>query len=322
MNLSIESLSDVQIADLVVFLKKINHMHFYTIQEELIFAIKKKLEKPTLETQNVFDHNITLEELIRLGIQESELKWLISQIILIIFTLSEKTISKGQVKAIIKRVLKVKLSSTDRSHLYELRNKIRKSEKFLTYFGEWGKEPDQLFKVIIIGLDDDQSSKLPQILTHPKVEGDRSLIGVDFYTKTSESIDKSLTRLQFWNVSGDKRFEFLRERYYNGASAIIIIYEKGNQDSIQLAKKYYSEFKKATNLKFKLRKLKKKVIDTPVVLVGLGSKPIIPLEGGPILASEIGAHYFDKNEISADEFEDIFYTVSLELLVKCLYPVL
>ena len=62
-------------------------------------------------------------------------------------------------------------------------------------------------------------------------------------------IDKSLTRLQIWNVSGDKRFEFLREYYYKGASAMIIVYEKGNQESLKLAKKYYSDFKKLSQSK-------------------------------------------------------------------------
>jgi hypothetical protein len=316
MNSKIESLSEDQITDLIGFLKKIN---YHTA--ELIFAIKKELIKPTPITKDVFNDTIKLEALIRLGIQEVSLNWLISQISLDIFILFDKSISQGQVKAIIKRVLGLILSSTDRSQLYELRKKIRRTEKFLTYFGEWSKEPDQIFKVIIIGLNDDQSAKLPSLLITPKVSGERKTIGVDFYTKTNEFIDKSLTRLQIWNVSGDKRFEVLREYYYKGASAMIIFYEKGNHESLKLAKKYYSEFKKVTNLKFKLKKLRNIVIDTPIILVGLGRMPIIPLEGGPILANELGANYFDKNEINADEFEDIFEAVSVELLVKCKYPV-
>ena len=316
MNSKIKNLSEVQIPDLVGFLKKINYP-----QEELIFTIKKKLGKPTFETKDVFEHIIKLEDLIRVGFQEIDFNEMISQISLDVFTLFDKSISRGQVKAILKRVLGLKLSSTDRSQLYELRKKIRRAEKFLTYFGEWGKEPDQVFKVIIVGLSDEQSQNLSNVLLRPKVSGHRSTLGVDFYIKNLEFIDKSLTTLHFWNISEDKRFEFLRERYYKGASAIIIIYEKGNRDSLNLAKKNYSEFKKATNLKFKLRKMKKIFIDTPIILVGLGSMPIIPLEGGPILADELGAHYFDINEISADEFEDIFEVVSVELLVKSKYPV-
>jgi GTPase SAR1 family protein len=315
MNSKIESLSEDKITDLIGFLKKINYP-----PEELIYAIKKELIKPTPVTKDVFNDTIKLEALIRIGIQEVGFNWLISQISLDIFNLFDKSISRGQVKAILKRFSGKTLSSTDRSQMYELRKKIRRSEKFLTYFGEWGKEPDQLFKVIIIGLNDDQSAKLPSLLITPKVSGERKTIGVDFYTKTNEYIDKSLTRLQIWNVSGDKRFEFLREYYYKGASAMIIVYEKGNQESLKLAKKYYSEFKKVTNLKFKLKKLRNIFIDTPIILVGLGSTPIIPLEGGPILANELGANYFDKKEISADEFEDIFEAVSVELLVKCKYP--
>jgi len=314
MNSKIESLSEEQITDLIGFLKKINYP-----REELIFEIKKKLIKPTPVTKDIFNDTIKLEDLIRLGIQEIGFNWLASQISQDIFNLFDKSISRGQVKAILKRVLGNKLSSTERSQMYELRKKIRRSEKFLTYFGEWGKEPDQLFKVIIIGLSDDQSDKLSHILTRPKVSGERRTIGVDFYTKTLDLVDKSLTRLQFWNISGDKRFEFLREDYYRGGSAMIIVYEKGNQESIKLAKKYYSEFKEVTKLKFKVRKLKMFFIDTPIVLVGLGTKPIIPLQGGPLLAEKLGAHYFDKNEISVDQFEDVFEAVSVELLVKAKY---
>jgi GTPase SAR1 family protein len=180
----------------------------------------------------------------------------------------EKTISPGQVEAVMRRVMKkTPLSTKQRSQLYDLRKKIKRYEKFLTYFGEWGKEPNNLFKVIIIGLNEDQSRKFHSLLITPKNSGERITIGVDFHTKTIESYDKSLTKLQFWNVSGNKRFESLREHYYKGAHAMIIVYEKGNQESLNSAKMYYSEFKKTTNLKFKLLKLRNVLIETSIILV-------------------------------------------------------
>jgi GTPase SAR1 family protein len=311
MNLKVESLTEVQKTNLKKFLKKINYP-----REELVFAAKIELNVPNLEKKGLFDDSTKIEDLIHNAVHNIGLNWLISTISSDIFKLYEKSISRGQVEALIRRILGFKLTSTGRSQLYELRKKIRRYEKFITYFGEWGKEPDQVFKVIIMGLSDDQSQNLSNILLRPKVSGHRSTLGVDFYIKTLESYDKSLTTLHFWNISRDKRYEFLRERYYKGASAIIIIYEKGNQDSLILAKKYYSEFKEATKLKFKIKKLKNMLIDTPVILVGLGDKPVIPLEGGPNLAIELGARYFDKKEITVDEFEDVFNLVSLELLVK------
>ena len=229
----------------------------------------------------------------------------------------EKTISPGQVEAVLRRIMGITHSTKERSQLYDLRKKIRKSEKFLTYFGEWAKKPARLFKVIINGLNNDQTRDLHSMFIAPNMSGERITIGVDFYTKTIESYDKSLTKLQFWNVSGNERFESLREYYYKGAHAMIIVYEKGNQESLKSAKKYYSEFKKATNLKFKLLKLRNLFIETPIILVGLGNKPIIHLEGGPYLAKYFGAKYFDKNEVRREEFEDIFHFVSVELLVKC-----
>jgi len=312
MNLKVESLTEVQKTNLIKFLKKINYP-----KEELVLAAKIELNDPNLEKEGLFDESTKIEDLIHNVVQNIGLNWLISTISSDIFKIYEKSISRGQVEALIRRVLGFKLTSTGRSQLYELRKKIRRYEKFLNHFGEWGKKIDQLFKVIIIGLNDEQSSKLPSLLITPKVPGERKTIGVDFYTKTIESYDKSLTRLQFWNITGEKRFEFLREHYYKGASAIIIIYEKGNRESLELVRKYYSEFKKTTNLKFKIRKLKEKYIDTPIILIGLGNAPIIPLEGGSYLAKELDASYFDKDDIGFNEFEDIFTFISLQLLVKC-----
>ncbi len=230
----------------------------------------------------------------------------------------EKTISPGQVEAVMRRVMGITpLSTKQRSQLYDLRKKIQRYEKFLTHFGEWAKKPGNLFKVIIHGLNDDQTRDLHSMFILPKMSGERITIGVEFYTKTIESYHKSLTKLQFWNVSGNERFESLREHYYKGAHAMIIVYEKGNQESLNSAKKYYSEFKKVTNLKCVLLKSRNKFIETSILLVGLGSKPIIPLKGGPYLAKDFGATYFDKNEIKRGEFEDIFNFVSIELLVRC-----
>ena len=312
MNLKVESLTDEQKTNLITFLKKINYP-----KEELVFAAKIEFNNPNLEKNGLFDDSTKIEDLIHSVVQNFGLNWLISTISSDVFKIYEKSISRGQVEALIRRVLGFKLTSTGRSQLYELRRKIRRYEKFLTYFGEWGKEIDQTFKVIIIGLNDKQSSILPSMLITPKVSGERKTIGVDFYTKTIESYDKSLTRLQFWNISGEKRFESLREHYYKGASAIIIVYKKGNRESLELVRKYYSEFKKTTNLKFKIRKLKEKYIETPIILIGLGDAPIIPSEGGSYLAKELDASYFDKYDIGFNEFEDIFTFISLQLLVKC-----
>lgn len=312
MNLKVESLTDVQNSKLIAFLKKINYP-----KEELVLAAKIELNDPNIGKNGLFDDSTKIEDLIHNVVQNIGLNWLISTISSDIFKIYEKSISRGQAEALIRRVLGFTLTSTGRSQLYELRRKIRRYEKFLNHFGEYGIKYDYLFKVIIIGLDDKQSIILPSMLDTPNVSGERKTIGVDFYTKTIESYDKLLTRLQFWNITGEKRFEFLRKLYYKGASAIILVYKKGNRESLELVRKYYSEFKKTTNLKFKLRKLKDKYINTPIILIGLGDAPIIPSKGGSYLAKELNASYFDKHEIDYNEFEDIFTFISLQLLVKC-----
>ena len=71
----------------------------------------------------------------------------------------DKTISSGQVRAIIKRELNLTLTSTERSQLHELRKKIAKYQKFIETFGRFSLEADHSLKILFLGLSSAQ--KLP-----------------------------------------------------------------------------------------------------------------------------------------------------------------
>ncbi|NHJ23913.1 MAG: hypothetical protein EAX89_05025, partial [Candidatus Lokiarchaeota archaeon] len=203
------------------------------------------------------------------------------------------------------------LSSTERSQLYELRQKIQKYEKFLTYFGEWGHKYDYELKMIILGLKDEQSEILSQILCKSKITAERKIIGLNFYNKLIDNFDKTVTNLQIWDVSNNKRFESIRKHYYKGATAAILVFDKNNLESFNLVKRYFIELKDVTELKFSRKSLKLKEIKMPLALVGIGRQNNIPIEEIYLTAKNLGAQYFD--------FEDIYDETLQEVFTYCAY---
>ncbi len=228
----------------------------------------------------------------------------------------EKAISQGQVKAIIHRILGLTLTSTERSQLYELRQKIQKYERFLTYFREWGYKYDYELKIIILGVIDEQSEMLSKILNKPRNSPDRNIIGVDFYTKLIDNFDKTLTNLQIWDVSNYTRFESIRKQYYKGAAAAILVFDKSNQESFDLTKRYYIELKEVTGLKFSRRSRKVKEISMPLALIGVGQTKNIPIEEIYSTAKDFGAQYFDFEDIYDENLQETFTYLAYQVILR------
>ena len=167
--------------------------------------------------------------------------------------LYEKTISPGQVEAVIRRIIgETPLSTKERSQLYDLRKKIYRYEKFLTSFREWGRKYDHQLKIIILGLTEEQSDYLPSILNKHGTGPERDIIGVSFYTKLMVNYDKSLTSLGIWDISKKERFAFLRPQFYKGVAGVLLVFNIEDINSFEIIKKYFIELKESTDLKFNI----------------------------------------------------------------------
>jgi GTPase SAR1 family protein len=284
MNNKNEVLSDKQITNLTKFLKKINYKKLTLFKDQI---------NRDLDIEN-FIENISSE----------------------IFEEYDKAISIGQAKAILKRILGLILSSTDRSQLYELRKKIKKYKKFITYFGEFGKTFDYILKVLILGLEEDQANKLNFVLEKSKISPGKDIIGVDFYTKLVENYDKSLVNLQIWDISNHKKFGTIRNQYYRGAIVAILTFDKSNRESFELIKKYCAELKEKTNLQFNIKRLKGKKFRMPIALVGLGGDSVIPYDEIYNLAKEFDAQYFEMLDVEDDSFKQMLINLTYQVATR------
>lgn len=237
----------------------------------------------------------------------------------------EKTISPGQSEAVLCRVMGIPLSPKQRTQLYDLRKKIQRYEKlipryekFLKNFREWGIKYDIQLKIIILGLTEEQSDYLPQILNKPNIAPERDIIGVNLLTKLIENYDKSLTRLQIWDITSQKRFAFLRPQFYRGATAAFLVFNKENRESFDMIKKYCIELKESTGLKFKLKYRHKflKEISMPIGLIAMGRNSIIPYEEILSLTKDMGAGYSEIENIEDELFEVMFKGIAMTVLVR------
>ena len=282
--------------------------HFKTLEEDWIEISKKSWHKIIRFLINRIDE-ISHE-------RGTGLEWLISKIAYDLYIKFDKTISQGQAEAVLKRVLDIKLSSTGRTQLYELRKKIRKYENFLAHFGDLAKTYEFTFKVVILGLSSEQATKLLLMPSVPGGEGTRISIGVEFYPKTIEIYDKRV-KLQLWDISSESQWRSNIQTYCKGANGAIIVYDKSEQDSFESAKELYKELKEGTNLKFRLRAGSRTYVDMPVILIGLGDGDNVIAGEGQSLTKEWSAYgYVEMQDTDSLNFENALGSLSLGIITN------
>jgi hypothetical protein len=308
MKSNLEFLDEEKIGKLTKFLKGIRYFKINLINGPL----KEYMDE--IDGLDITSKN--MEAIINSFIQQFGIDWIIVKLSSDIFELFEKTISQGQIIAIMHKALGIKLSSTERSQLYELRKKIRRYDRFLSYFGVWGKKFDLVLKVLMFGLEEQDATKLEYILDKANISVEKQTIGVDFYTKDVEIFEKYLIRLQIWDISKYNKFDKIRKQYYRGATVAIISFYKDNEESIDLMKTFISELKEKTNLKSNPRRNKKLSIEMPIAIVGLGHSSNFNYKEIVSIAKEIDAQYFDIGDITDKGFEEIFTFITFQALTR------
>ena len=325
-----EELKEVQLENLINFLRSLDYkkeelLSFFEITDVSdTFHIEEGVAETFRKGLDSFK-SISWKDLIQFLVEIFDLDTLISRIANDFYVKFEKTISQGQAKAVLKRVLDIKLSSTGRTQLYELRKKIRRYEKLVSYFGEWSKSYDFRFKIVIMGLNHEQASQVLPAPAIPELTGQRSALGIQFYLKTVEISDKRV-QLQLWDISTEEQYKSLIQLatdnsyiYWISADAngAILVFDKSNRESFNLAKESYNELKKATNLKFELKEKKDIHVDMPIILVGIGNEKKVTAEEGQSLAKEIGAYgYIEISDPGKKNFKNIFSSLSLGIITN------
>lgn len=306
-----KQLNESQLENLKNFLVKIN----YTLEDlfregEIDIYSHISVDKNEFPTTNK-----NLREGIQYLLKKFNLEWVISKIAYDFYLRFEKTISQGQAEAVIRRATGLKLSSTARSQLYELRKKIQRYKRFLTFFEEWGVKFDFILKIILLGFDVPFKNELitPLFKTQPYTP---QTIGVEFLLTERNVLENTLVKLHIWNMSGDNRFKSIRPNYYKGSCGAIFVYDNNNPESFEKIKLYFAELKRVTDLKFKLKKKSKISVEIPRILIEIGDSELVSWKEGQALAESIGAHYFKMPKINRSNFNEVLTFLTLQIITR------
>ncbi|MFX0017276.1 MAG: hypothetical protein ACFFBT_07545 [Promethearchaeota archaeon] len=306
-----DRLNNSQLKNLENFLVKIN----YTVED-----LFREGEIDIYSNISVDDDKfLTINKNLRKGIQylskKFNLDWVISKIAYDLYLRFEKTISQGQAEAIIRRVTGIKLSSTARSQLYELRKKIKRYKRFLTFFEEWGVKFDFTFKIVLLGFDVPLKNELIIPIFKPQPYAPQA-IGVEFLLSERNALENTLVKLHIWNMSGENKFRSIRPNYYKGSCGAIFVYDNNNPESFEKIKLYFSELKRATDLEFKLKKKSKISVKMPRILIETGESKFISWKEAQSLAESIGAHYFKVPKINRANFNEVLTFLTLQIITR------
>lgn len=169
---------------------------------------------------------------------------------------------------------------------------------------------------MIFGLNKDDSDKLEYLLDKAEVSAGKQNIGVEFYSRDIEIFEKSLIRLQIWEISTQTNFETIRPQYYRGAAAAIMFFYTEEKESFDLIKTYLSELKEKTNLKFSPRKQRDVTIDMPLAIVGLGTTNNANYEEVNSLVKEVNGRYFDYDNLNYENLNEITTYITSHLTIS------
>jgi small GTP-binding protein len=126
-------------------------------------------------------------------------------------------------------------------------------------------------------------------------------IGAEIFSMPVKSpIDGKQTKLLVFDLAGQDRFDCVRDLFYKGTKAAIIVFSLANRGS------FY-------DLAMWIRELQREAPGTPIILVG-NKKDLnreVSVEEAKKVAHEHGAPYFETSAANGENIKEIFHTATL-----------
>ncbi|MHA2109641.1 MAG: hypothetical protein ACW99R_18180 [Candidatus Hodarchaeales archaeon] len=167
------------------------------------------------------------------------------------------------------------------------------------------EDNEYLLKICIIGKKSEINSQFGRLIATGFFDVDYSpTLGVDIPTRRI-TVDGDQVKLIIVITAGEEFFGQLRPSYYRGASAAVILFDKGDRKSLMGIVDLLNEFKSYI------------VPPVPIALVGIKTEPErIPVVEGQKFAHDLGLYYFETYPVSKIRVLRIYKYLARKIIAK------
>lgn len=131
-------------------------------------------------------------------------------------------------------------------------------------------------------------------------------VGVQVSRKIVE-IDKIICSLNIWDIAGQQKFSNVRRLFYEGADAVVIVFDITEKQSFVNASTWYKDFLSLNDKELGVLLGNK---------VDLEEKRVILDDWGRILSGKMGFQYFETSAKTGKNIESVFSYLAKILLQK------
>lgn len=166
-------------------------------------------------------------------------------------------------------------------------------------------------KIIVLGSVATGKTSLIKKFTEAKLSKSYKItVGVDILIKEVEYENGKIAELSIWDVGGQKRFDYVRDKFYEGTDGAIIVFDLMKKKTYQDVKKWLADLTKFGGN------------DIPFVLLGNTiniskiKKETINRDEVRVFAEKEGGLYIEASTKNYDNVEKVF----LELIHQIYKP--
>ena len=173
-------------------------------------------------------------------------------------------------------------------------------------------EYDVLLKFVIIGdLGCGKSCLLNRYKTDRFHANYISTIGVDFETKTVR-LGTTIAKLQIWDTAGQERFRSITNSYYQGAHAIMVVYDITSRSSFRSVPGWVQDARKYGSNTVQIV-----LVGNKLDLAFSSARPRTVSEAeGRSLAKQLDCTFVETSAHSAENVERAFHDLALDRMKR------
>ncbi|MFX1589801.1 MAG: Rab family GTPase, partial [Promethearchaeota archaeon] len=162
---------------------------------------------------------------------------------------------------------------------------------------------ESIYKVIVIGDPAvGKTSLLSKFATNQFEEKYLPTVGVNILKEVINLEEQIVVNLMFWDVAGQPQFYMLHRPYFNGADAMILVFDITRSSTFSNINNWYS-----TAVKYGLSGIPRILIGNKIDLKD-DRKIIMPM--AEHLSEKLDAPYFETSALTGDNVKLIFHKIA------------